>query len=287
MEFQSYKGIIALDIDGTITAESHSIDLQVVEYLYSLYQEKWMLVFITGRPFSWGWSVLRHLPFSYFYAVQNGATLLSMPSGTVLKQKLLDKDILPKMDLICEDEHTDFIIYSGYEHGDICYYRPERFSDELNQYLQRRSGSLKEKWQPVESFDHLSLNHFASLKCFAKDDQAHRLANRIESAIGLHVPLNRDPFDFNYYVIQATHPEATKGGVLSYMKQLTGIASPVIAAGDDGNDLTMLQEANYKIVMQTAPEEIRKIADLIALPATENGIIEGLKQGIIEVLRRY
>ena len=48
------KGIIALDIDGTITVEHHSIEPEVVRYLSGLAAEGWKMIFITGRTPSLG-----------------------------------------------------------------------------------------------------------------------------------------------------------------------------------------------------------------------------------------
>lgn len=284
MHSNTFKGIIALDIDGTITSEAHTIDYKVIDYLKLLNMENWLIVFITGRPFSWAWSVLSRFPFPYFFAVQNGATLLEMPGRIVRNRRLLDFTLLPTMESICKNERTDFVIYTGYDNGDQCYFRPHRLSDSLKNYLKKRSECLQEKWIPVDDYDHLPITNFASLKCFAKEEQARRLVQIIECECGLHVPLNRDPFDSDYYVIQATHPDATKGCTLNYLKQMTGISYPIIAAGDDGNDLSMLMEADIKVVMATAPDEILKVANIIAPPASSNGIIEGLQHAIGQAL---
>ena len=45
---------IALDIDGTLTAERDAIPEEVVHFLTELAGE-WRFLFVTGRPFHWGW----------------------------------------------------------------------------------------------------------------------------------------------------------------------------------------------------------------------------------------
>ena len=54
----------------------------------------------------------------------------------------------------------------------------------------------------------------------------------------------------------------------------------VIAAGDDYNDITMLKSADITVVMSTAPTEILALADIVAPPAVEMGIIEGLGKAV-------
>lgn len=279
MEFKSTKGLIALDIDGTVTAEAHEIDEKVVNFLYDLTLQGWSIFFITGRPFAWSQSILHRLPFPHLLAVQNGAIVLDMPSGKIVRRRLLEKDNLSAMSKLSFEEKTDFVIYSGYENHDICYFRPKSMPQNLEAYLSRRVKALKENWVPVEDFTNLPVSHFASFKCFAEERQAKTISETIERQLGLHAPPNRDPFDPNYYVIQVTHPEATKGSVLREVKTREK-PRIVIAAGDDYNDLSMLKKADIKIVMATAPEALLKMADVIAPPAAECGIIDGLERAL-------
>lgn len=274
------KGIIALDIDGTITVEHHSLPAAVSQYLASLVRNGWQLVFITGRTFGWGYEVLESLQFPYYFAVQNGAIILEMPRRRIVSKRYLERSIIPKMEEVCQGEPTDFVVYSGYEYEDACYYRPNRFSEELVSYLNRRKTQLKEQWYPVNTFDEMPLESFASVKCFGNYDSLMQLANKIENNLGLHVPLIRDPFDPGYYIAQATHPLVNKGRALQDLMSVIGKANRIIAAGDDLNDRSMLAIADTKIVMANAPQAILEMADIVAPPASEQGIIVGLEQAL-------
>lgn len=274
------KGLIALDIDGTITLPGQPIPLEVVDYLQQLFREQWQILFVTGRTFQWGYEVLKVLPFPYYLAVQNGAITLEMPSRKILLKKYLDKSIIPGMQKVCEGEPTDFVIYAGYEYEDLCYYRPGHFDDPLHDYLKARAAKMKERWQPLDTFDALQIEQFASVKCFGIYSAAELVAQRIEQTLGLHVPVIRDPFNENNFVVQATHPQVNKGQALSDLSNLLSCNGGIIAAGDDFNDLPLFANADIKIVMQTAPPEIKKLADIIAPSAENNGIIEGLKKAL-------
>lgn len=274
------KGIIALDIDGTITAEHHRLPAAVEDYFTKLADAGWLLVFITGRTFQWGFKVLKTLNFPYYFALQNGAIILEMPSRRVISKKYLDRSIMESMDLICRDESSDYVVYAGFEYGDRCYFRPKRFSTEILSYVERRVHALKEIWQPVDSYQEMALDTFASIKCFGKRSDALRLAQNIEDQLGLHVPLIRDPFDEMYFVVQATHPSINKGQALKELVAIIGHQGLIIAAGDDLNDISMLKLADIKVVMANAPEEVLKLADIVAPPATEEGIIIGLQTAL-------
>ncbi len=273
------KGIIALDIDGTLTAEHNSTPVEVVVFLGELASQGWQLIFITGRTFQWGFKALKNLPFPYHLAVNNGALLLEMPARNIVNRKYLAPPQIAGLEPLCKREGTDFVLYGGYECGDLCYYRPQKFAPELLHYLQKRTEELGEKWQAVDTFEEVPLQEFAAAKCFARGPAAVRLSCAIEEGLGLHAPSIRDPYDSNYYVVQATHSHVSKGETVTDFKQLMG-ANVVIAAGDDNNDRSMLAHATIRIVMETAPAEMKASATIIAPPAKELGIIQGLKKAI-------
>lgn len=273
------RGTIALDIDGTLTDGPH-LPPNVIAYLKSLAENGWRLFFITGRTFQSGYKTLMSLPFTYYFAVQNGAIILEMPSKRLLLKKYLDRSIFKELDGICKEEPSDFVIYSGFENNDQCYYRPKNFSLELMSYLDRRIESYNETWHPLDSYDELELDFFPSIKCFGLYSSAKILSHKIEERLGLHVPLIRDPFEINYYVVQATHPQISKGQALKDLIALTGERGRVIAAGDDYNDESMLAAADVKVVMETAPQDLLEKADVIAPAASKEGIIQGLEAAI-------
>lgn len=279
LPFHIMKGLIALDIDGTITTQGQPIPQEILDYLHILSRD-WQILFVTGRTFQWGYQVLKAMPFDYYLSVQNGAITLKMPEKQLLFKKYLDQTILPVMQQICEEEPTDFVIYSGYENNDVCYYRPHHFDDPLRDYLRVRAAKMQETWQEIPSFDRFSMEQFPSVKCFGDYLSASRTAKQIEDALGLHVPLIRDPFDEAFFIAQATHPQVNKGQALCDLKQLLTNDGITIAAGDDYNDRSMLAQATVKIVMATAPQEMLREADIIAPPATEKGILAGLKEAI-------
>lgn len=278
------KGLIALDIDGTITSGMEAIPSSVIEFLGELSQQGWQFVFITGRTFDFGYRLLQALPFNYYYAVQNGAILFSMPEKIILLKKYLNRSIIPVMETICAEEPTDFVIYAGFELNNLCFFRKAHFSDTLLKYLEARRLAFHEEWRNLNSFDQLPIADFPSIKCFGELTSAYRLAQNIEKRLGLHVPMIKDPFCENYYVVQATDAHVTKGEVLKDLVRM-GCTGPNIAAGDDLNDLSMFQEAHIKIAMENAPLELKEKADIIAPPAAHQGIIIGLKRAL-EIIRR-
>lgn len=274
------KGIIALDIDGTVTAEAHEVSQEVISYLTQLEKQQWQFIFITGRTFQWAYSSLHALNMPYYLAVQNGAIVFEMPARKIISTCYVDASLLAQMTLIANSLNTDFIIYTGYENNDICYYRLKNFTQSHLTYLLDRAKALHENWQTVEDFEGLELPSIASLKFIDKEETILKVIDKVEKELHLHIPLNRDPVNNEYFVAQATNPQATKGNALKSFSDKFNKNLPIIAAGDDYNDLSMLQQADVKIVMGDAPGPLLMEADIIAPPISQLGIIQGLKHAI-------
>ena len=100
------------------------------------------------------------------------------------------------------------------------------------------------------------------------------------------MPPIRDPFKEGRFVAQATHAEVNKGLALKEFAALHPESGIIIAAGDDNNDLSMLQVADVRVAMANAPRSMLAIADVIAPPASKKGILSGLTHAVAIALTK-
>jgi hydroxymethylpyrimidine pyrophosphatase-like HAD family hydrolase len=275
---RKHIGWIALDIDGTITDKSHHAPKPVIEFLHSLEEKGWELVFITGRTFSFGYSVVKEFNFHYYLAIQNGADILYMPHKDLVARHYLDAQVIPILEQAYRGEKEDFLVYAGVEQGDFCYYRPERFSEKFRHHLKKIMSLSPEPWKPVHEFDFKEGLSFPLAKCLGTKESMMRVNRILQKVPTLSATMIHDPLAEDIYLILVTAKQATKGNALQVVKNILREGGPVIAAGDDLNDISMLEHADVKIVMATAPLEMHKMATILAQPGEEQGIIEALKQ---------
>ncbi|MCC5833022.1 MAG: HAD family phosphatase [Chlamydiales bacterium] len=266
-----FKGIIALDIDGTITVEKDRIEKKVEDFLNFLIADGWRLIFLTGRTFSFAYPILSGLKGEYHFAVQNGAALYEMPLARLVKKDYLPVSLLAQMP-------DNILIESGKENEDICYYRPAAFKHNDLEYIRLRISFSPEKWVSVDTFADLDITEFAAAKYFAQREKSYAFAERMRRLGRLNVTVIRDPFNPGNYLAFLNDAGASKGEILEEFRRLHPPGLPAIAAGDDLNDVEMLEKSTFKIVMRNAPEEMHRLADLVAPSAQEHGIIHGLKE---------
>lgn len=269
------KGWIALDIDGTITLDKYSVPKPVTDYLRELSSDGWNIAVATGRPFAFAKMALSEFDFPYIFMAQNGSIALEMPGEKILFKKYISSELIPLVERAYEGLLTDFLVYAGYEKGDFCYWRPKRYSEEDLRYLEDLQKRQKESWQAVDQF--LDLDDFPLIKCFGNLALMNRVAKALRGTGKFQVAKIRDPFVDGCYLLLVTDQKASKGSALKEVFKIKGRGRKVIAAGDDENDISLLQAADLKIAMAHAPESLQEVATFIAPPTEDHGIIQALK----------
>lgn len=276
---QKITGLLALDIDGTLTHHREILDKKVIIYLEELAKQGWQILFVTGRTFSWSIHLLEQLKFHYFLAPHNGALIVEMPKKYVIARNFLSKKDLLLIDKEVRREGGSCVVFTGIDHGDLVYVCPSEMSEESLSYLKKRAKSLKENWAELLDFKELPIENFASIRIFERPEKVKKISKLIE-ALGFDAPPMTDSFDPSYSIVQVTQSGVSKGFALEEIVTKKKITGTIIAAGDDYNDISMLKKAEIRIVMQNAPDEVKVYADIIAQSAGKLGIIEGLKEAI-------
>lgn len=273
-------GSIVLDIDGTITHGVAPLGQKSVEFFSMLHAKGWSFLFVTGRAFSFAQRTLEGLPFPYILALQHGADILLMPEEKLLDQKYLSGETITSIESAYEGENEDFLIYSGVKEGDFCYYRPEKFSPLLQAYLQKVMKVSNKPWRPLPHFKDLFDLHFPLIKCIGEKGSILRIEERLKTLSAFEMVSIQDPLNKALYLLLITHKEASKGAALQRIFAKFSPKGPLIVAGDDYNDASMLDLADIKIVIETAPRDLQQKADIIARSPKDEGIIDALQQAI-------
>jgi Cof subfamily protein (haloacid dehalogenase superfamily) len=267
-------GWLALDIDGTLTDHSHTIPQEVKAYLKNLYEKGWHFLFITGRMFSYAHGALDDFDFPYIFAVQNGADVLEMPARKVISRRYLSKDVALKVEAITQRFNLGFLVYSGYEKGDFCIYNPKSFSRDLLAYFERLKDLSKQAWIESDRFD--QLEDFPLIKILGSEEQMVEISHELNLIPGISTTMIRDPMRPDLFLQLITHYDVTKGAVVERIAN----KHPIIGAGDDLNDVSLLEACDVRIAMTTAPKRLKDLADIIADAGAEMGIIAALERAI-------
>jgi len=269
-------GWIALDIDGTITNNKFSVPDKVRLYLKTLAKHSWKILFTTGRSFSFAQRALSEIDFPYFICAQNGSVAIQMPEKKIVYKNYMHGSILKQIETAFEGFESDFLAYSGVEKGDFCYWRPQKFNDEQLAYLEDLKSRQIEDWHALDEFNQIHILESPLVKCFGKIDMLDTIQKRLQKENVFETCMIKDPFDEEYHLLLVTAKGVSKGSCIAYLRDQIEPGAYIIGAGDDYNDLSLLNIANEKIAMPTAPAALKDVATILAPPVEELGIINAL-----------
>ena len=271
-----YRGTLGLDIDGTLTNEHHVLPDLVVSFLTQLHNQGWHLVFITGREYVYAMQALSALNIPFYLALQNGADLIKMPERLHLKSFYMESSLVDQLQGVFEKASLDFLLYSGFEKGDFCYFRPSKHSQEILELLKAMEKRSAKPWKVVEDFHIKHQNAFPMIKAFGKEQDFIELEPSITKEHPVNFVSITNPKAPSYSFLLITHALATKKEALKYFMQRFDLPRPLIVAGDDHNDRDSLEFADVRVVMENAPQSLKALADVHAPLSTACGIIPGL-----------
>lgn len=284
------KKLLVTDIDGTITHLPHHLPSQVLHTLTQAYQEGWELFFLTGRYFSYAQQLFTELQVPYLLGCQNGVCVWLSEKDKFLYFQGISCDILPILQKYVEDCPVVFCIESGVIHDDQYY----RFSSPREKYLLERLDPVyfptpEERSRLVE-MQKISRDYpydlFAVAKIFGRRDDIQELYHRIqgnrELSEQLNITLMRWPFDFQYALLFMTKKSVSKGYAVDRVVHslYKGEKPFIIASGDDVNDIDLIERGDFKIVMSTSPQHMHNLADYLASPAKDLGILPAWEAGM-------
>src|SRR3990167_7644890 len=260
------NGIIALDIDGTLTHDISSISPRVLDYLHGLQGTGWTLMLLTGRTFSFAHRIFSRFRVPFYLAVQNGAEVCAMPKENRVYSHFMTRNDVRTIDTLLSPFPESYLLYTGSTCGDFCYFRPQAFGPEMLSYLKKLEMISTSPWKAFSSFDGVEGEGFPLIKYFGTRPVLFDVQSCIDPLRFASTCIN-DSIEKERSMLLVGHPLATKGHALRELVRRFSLKGPVIAAGDEMNDLSLLEAAQYKIAMEDGADELKAIADIIAPPA--------------------
>lgn len=274
------RGIIATDIDRTLTNKEHKIPKEVMAHLKKCHGKGFEIVFLTGRPYSFSKQVLEGCDFPFHLGVQNGAEILKMPDVEFKMQSFISRDEMRAIRETCHFEDRDFILYSGISFGDSSYYEAKKFSGFGRKYLDYYTKMAVVNWKDVDCLNSIESDGFPLMRMFGTRVEMELLKERIEKVADVICVVLNDVVIDDTCVLMVTAKNVDKGQSLKRLIEHYGWSGHVIGCGDDLNDVPLFEAVDISIGMENGHPHLLKNATILAKPAYEMGIIAALDKAI-------
>lgn len=273
---KKYRGIIGLDLDGTLLDPDKVLRPETRLSLEKAIAAGYCIVPVTGRPFGGLPAALMEIKGIHYAVTANGAAIYRIDDFAgglwhpIHEDMLADETVLKILDFLegyhvipdCMVEGHGTMPAWGYEAiGQIgiapamaAYLRSDRrFVPDLKEFVRQHSGRVCKM-----TVDFFLNDGGAALK--------ESLREPLKAMGDLNVVSG------GVHNLEITNRTAAKGlGILTLARLLDVDPARTMACGDDGNDLDMIRRAAFGAAMANAAPEVREQADYVTDSNERNG----------------
>lgn len=269
--------LIGLDLDGTLLDEKKLISKRTEQALQAAAQGV-HLVPVTGRPHGGIPAKVREFPFIRYMISCNGAAIWDNGQDDFLRERLIPlQTSLELVQLLRKHKVLYEVLWRGKGYSEAWVY----------DYMISNSAKQSFMRQYIKD-TRLVVPHLPS---FVREQQAglEELLVMAGSAERMGVLMRelREFQNLNFIfpaadILEITASGVDKGEALLHLAQHLGVQShEVMALGDSGNDLAMLQAAGFPVAMGNAAPEVKAMARHTTASNEEHGVAEAIERFVL------
>lgn len=267
--------LLALDMDGTVLNSQKKITTRTEAAIQQALEQGKEVLFATGRCPSEMTEYLRRFPKMKYALCLSGALIFDTASGEALSAVSISRDLAEQILNLVDQLDAMVNIYAGNDvfvekrrQGNMEYFNCQCFAelyDSCAVWVDDIRSVLQEKG-----------NDIYKINFYCHDQQSWERAEKLLSNLPVDyasgIPLN----------FEISPKGVNKGVGLETLSRVTGIPlSQMIAVGDEGNDLAMIQTAGFGVAMGNAIDAVIEAADAMTADCDHDGVAEVIKHCLL------
>ena len=255
--------LIAIDLDGTLLRDDGTLSERNAEAISRALSLGVEIVLASGRMFSTILPYARRLNLTGPIIAYNGALAKMISTGEVLSHTPIPPEIADEMVEYCLSRgiHLNFYLNEQVYVQRINGW--SRLYDSRTGSRSRRMDLLKLKGNAPPKL--LVIDHPSRIKGLIEEFRS-LLDNRLYFLITMPE------------YIEFMNKEVSKGRALRDIMDRIGISRGEVAViGDGNNDIPMMEEAEIRIAVDNARDEVKDMADYVVRSNEEDGVAEAIE----------
>lgn len=257
-----YK-LVAIDMDGTLLNSNKEISNRNIKTIRKATEKGIIIAICTGRPIKGIEPYIEALGLDIPYMAYNGALIVMGKSGEIIYDQRLTPD--DARVVISWGKKLDTTIIAWITDGLRDTLFTSAFNADLEIYKQYSSV------EPALIQDEEALIQAGITKILFCD--AIDKIECIEKTLRDNLNLEVDFYTSQPEYLEFVDKRASKAAAMGILGAQFGIKQEeMVAIGDGFNDLSMIEYAGLGVVMENAPEELKKKADYVTLSNDDDGV---------------
>ncbi|MBR3970989.1 MAG: HAD family hydrolase [Ruminococcus sp.] len=262
------KTLYITDLDGTLLNSEANLSEYTKNTINRLVEQGMYFTFATARTIYSAESITEGLNINVPCIVNNGAEIYDMKSGKYVRKFDIPIDAAARIiDAFAENNVGMFMFKFRGEKFGTCY------NDNLNELMQEYVRTRRKTGQPLWKCTDLHSENDGNVVYLTSTGDYEKLLpiERIAASVkGLDHVFYEDTYTGKHY-LEIFSENASKANGLKYLRAQYGFEK-IVAFGDNLNDLSMFREADVKIAVGNARDELKQQADFIIRSNDEDGV---------------
>lgn len=267
------KRLYITDLDGTLLSPEGSISAKTAAILNSLTAEGICFTFATARSVYSAKPITSALDINVPCILMNGVSIYDLRADGYLANQYIPVSASEKVIEAFEREKAEVFLYRFNDEVLTCYYTKVT-TRVMQSFAEVRRNRYNKPY--VQCADLLDAADGRTIYYTALDEHEKLLPvkNAIDSIDGVDYAFYEDTYTGKWF-LEVFSAKASKSNGLRYIRERYGF-DEVVAFGDNLNDLPMFSEADIKVAVGNARDEVKAAADYIIGTNDEDGVAEWL-----------
>lgn len=269
--------LVALDLDGTVFNDQKEITPRTLAAIQSALQKGVVVLPATGRTVAGVPEQFIKIPGVRYALTSNGASvvdlqtqekLVTLPFDAALAQRAYDV-VAPFGGMM-----SIFIDGNSYTTSENAENSIDMVPPNLRDYFRTTRIEVPDMHATMQQYPNDVEKFSIMYRTEAERNAAWQAVAKACPEIEITSSLERN--------MELNAPGISKGRGLMALAERLGLAlDEVMAVGDSGNDLTMLEAAGLGVAMGNATEEIKQAADVITADNNHDGVAEAIEKYVL------
>lgn len=255
--------LIALDVDGTLLKDDHTLTEAVRESVREAARGGAQIVLCSGRGPTGVMPIMEQLELAGTLISHNGAATVHSVDRSVFHQYAIDPASLkPYLDY-CRDNRVHFDLNTAFE------MMIEKLTPEAES-MYAKFHAMPEVWDFARGLP----DGLLKFTVFGSKEQMDKVQSEWEFNFGGLQTIRSGDF-----FIDVQNPDASKGTALKQLAASRGVdRSRIMAIGNYYNDISMLEFAGLGVAMDNSPDLVKRAADAVTAANSEDGVAAALRE---------
>lgn len=269
--------LIAFDLDGTVLDSLKRLSGRNRAALKACAEKGIVLVPATGRAAAGISPAIRDIPGVRYGITTNGGTITDLKTGEILDRQTISGEKALRLMKVISRYHA---MYDPYINGRGIT-QPE-FYDHMDEFgltpvIQEMVRATRDVVLNIQDYVKQTGAEVEKINIYLADlKDREPLQRELEQEEGLSITSSL------YNNLEVNDAKATKGQALKRLADYLNIPmEAVMAFGDGGNDLSMIQAAGTGVAMANGLETVKAAADYITLDNDQDGVADAIEKLIL------